>query len=69
MEYPWWTVAAVDWGFREADCLHCADCAIALGHALERELTDFEINQLGGVKCGRCGRSWPAIYFTREEST
>jgi hypothetical protein len=64
MDYPWWTIGAADWGFREEDEIHCLACAEAKGQALGRELTDFEINQIGGVRCQSCGRNWPAAHIS-----
>jgi len=63
MEYPWWTIDAANWGFREENEIHCLDCAEAKGHALGRELTDLEINREGGVSCMACGKEWPAVHI------
>lgn len=63
MDYPWWTIGAADWGFREEDEMQCLACAEANGQALGRELTDLEINQFDGVRCQSCGRNWPAAHI------
>ena len=61
MDYPWWTIDAADWGFRDEDEIHCHTCAETHRQVLVRELTDSEINQLGGVTCQICGRNWPRV--------
>lgn len=58
MDYPWWTIDAADYGFREEDEIRCLDCAERDGKALGRELTDSEIAEAGGVSCQSCERSW-----------
>ncbi len=60
MDYPWWTIDAADYGFREEDEIRCLDCAERNGKVLGRELTDSEIAEAGGVSCLSCGRSWQA---------
>ena len=64
MDYPWWTIEAANWGFREEGEIHCLDCAEANQRALVREMTDTEIEDAGGVACGTCGKRWPAIAIT-----
>ena len=58
MDYPWWTIDAAGWGFREEDEIHCLACAEANQQALVRELTDTEIDEIGGVTCQICGKRW-----------
>jgi hypothetical protein len=60
---PWWTIEAAKWGFEEERDIHCRECAESKGHALGRELTNLEINQLGGVTCQGCGYGWPAVHM------
>lgn len=64
MDYPWWTIGAAEWGFREEYDIRCLACAEANGQALGRELTDLELNQLGGVTCHSCGRNWRAVHIS-----
>ena len=58
MDYPWWTIEGAEWGFREADDIHCLACAETSHQALLRELTDDEISEVGIVTCKACGRKW-----------
>ena len=60
MDYPWWTIDAAEWGFREEEEIHCLTCAETSHQALVRELTDTEIDELGGVACRICRRRWRA---------
>jgi uncharacterized Zn finger protein len=60
MDYPWWTINAAEWGFSEEEEIHCLSCAEESKQALVRELTDSEIEELGGVTCRICGRHWRA---------
>ncbi|MEA2165543.1 MAG: hypothetical protein QOK37_3670 [Thermoanaerobaculia bacterium] len=62
MDYPWWTIDAAEFGFREEDQIHCLECAERDGQALGRELTDSEIDEAGGVSCQACGRKWRPIH-------
>jgi hypothetical protein len=63
MDYPWWTISFQEAGFHEETEIHCVECALEISHALGHELNDFEINQLRGVRCGRCGREWKPIHI------
>lgn len=61
MDYPWLTIDPTEWGLRDEDEICCLTCAEANGKALGHELTDFEINDLGGVSCQSCGRNWRPV--------
>jgi len=63
MDYPWWTIEAAKFGFQEEDEIRCLTCAESGEQILGGELTDFEINQLGGVSCRSCGRRWPPLHI------
>ncbi len=64
MDYPWWTIDVAEWGFGEEDEIHCLACAETNGQVLGPELTDLEINEVGGVSCQSCGKNWPAVHIS-----